>query len=157
LRIILNTMAFFDRFKKNLFEDPVFGKLQLQQPNWWRGEIEFEEGAGKIGVSILANELRITNDIRESYLTLKNRYAELRPKIGDILFNLAQEHISEFFRGLPRPTASNEIWELLSLIAIAIEGVEKFVLTYNYREGVDDTLFDIKIEGTQITGQIFGD
>jgi hypothetical protein len=99
-------MSFLDYFRGEkkttqsvqTVDDPLWGTLIFDRPEWWVGECDFEPTGHKVQLIIQSAASGATEDQHKTYLDLTQRYEQLLPRIGEVLFELWRpwlEHASE--------------------------------------------------------------
>jgi hypothetical protein len=146
-------MSFLDRFRKKYrrVEDPMFGELTYKPP-WWSGRVLFRPCASEVAVSIESDERGPSDQQRERFRELEQRYPDLLPLIGAALWNLYGpvradlEGDRHTHLGPSSPSGMAEHTELFGIDVRHDGGIE---LGYGFdREvGWDDAMFNVAIDG----------
>jgi hypothetical protein len=139
-----------------MIEDPLFGPLEFSETGCWRGDAFFEPAGEDIGVEILSNGQDPTDEQRQTYVQLGERYASLLKPIARSLFELyAMKLEAGDERAVAKPSSPDEITALTQLNWIEIGDGGALRLGYGFREGVgwDDAVFTVRIEDWQTSGE----
>jgi hypothetical protein len=146
-------MSFLDRFRKKhrRVEDPMFGELTYKPP-WWSGRVLFRPCASEVAVNIESDERGPSDQQRERFRELEQRYPDLLPLIGAALWDLYGpvradlEGDRHTHLGPSSPSGMAEHTELFGIDVRHDGGIE---LGYGFdREvGWDDAMFNVAIDG----------
>ena len=145
-------MRFLDRFRKKQrrIEDPTFGTLTYEPP-WWRGDVLFRPCSSEVVVNIESDEHGPTDQQRDRFRELDEKYQGLLPLIGAALWELYEPVRGELEsdRGAHLgPSSASGMVEHTELFGIDLRHDGGIELGYSFdREvGWDDAMFNIAIE-----------
>jgi len=140
-------MGFFDRFRRvdkpiESIRDPVFGPLTSDQQGSWDGSLDVGPTVREVQIIIHVDQGTHTDGQRNAYVELSQRYRQLRPKIGDVLFELWKpwlDEIPERDRSAILPRVANQVLAHTQLDAIGIEPDGSLTLSYSFAtDGISD-------------------
>jgi hypothetical protein len=146
-------VSFLDRFRKKRrrVEDPTFGALTYEAP-WWRGRVLFPPCSGEVAIGIEADEQGPTEQQRERFRELVQRYAGLLPLIGAALWDLyrpVREELESDRVAALGPSDASGMAEHTEMFGIDIrrDGVIELGYGFDREVGWDDAMFNVAIEG----------
>jgi hypothetical protein len=124
-------------FGSRELEDPVFGTIRYSKPGIWRGRAAFD-GPKETGVAVHAGKGGPTDADRRAFFELKRRYAELKLKIAEVLFEACPTGLYE---DLSEP---EQVWDVVRPLGLRIRippGSETPQLVLGYEFDRDATHF----------------
>lgn len=146
-------MSFLDRFRKKYrrIQDPTFGELTYEPP-WWRGKALFRPCSSEVAIGIEADEHGPTDQQRERFRELVQKYPGLLPSIGAALWELYRPVRAELEGDRDArlgPSSASGMAEHTELFGIDVRHDGGIELGYGFdREvGWDDAMFNVAIEG----------
>lgn len=146
-------MSFLDRFRKKYrrVEDPTFGTLTYKPP-WWSGKVLFRPCSSGVSVNFESDEHGPSQQQRERFRELDQKYQGLLPLIGAALWELYGPVRAEL--GSDRdarlgPSSASGMVEHTELFGIDFRRDGGIELGYSFdREvGWDDAMFNIALDG----------
>jgi hypothetical protein len=157
-------MGLFDRFRRaepeRVVDDPLFGRLEYSDTGCWRGDVLFEPADDEIGLEITSTGPLPTEEQRQTFVQLGERYASLSKAIARSLFDLyATKADASAAQGLPKVKSSDELLALTQVNWIEISNGRELKLGYGFREtvGWGDAVFTVRIKDWTPSGESFDD
>jgi hypothetical protein len=155
-------MTIFGKFKAKVFKDPLLGDLRSRRPCHWDGSFVFEGEEEAVGISLPGDESGPSGEGRQSLLDFHERYADLRPTLDTVLFQLYGEHVEglceeDLSQDFPRISNSKDASRVFALVSIEVAGDSGIELTYCFSDSADDTIFLVRLVGDVASGKIYGD
>jgi hypothetical protein len=153
-------MGLFDRFRRSeperVIEDPLFGRLEYSETGCWRGDVFFEPADDEIGVEVASKGAAPTEEQRQTFVQLGERYASLSDSIARALFELYADRAGALAaKGLPKARSSADLATLTQLNWVEIGGGAELKVGYGFRDavGCDDMVFTVRIKDWKPSGE----
>ena len=139
----------FDWFRKRespKVVDPTFGELWLENA-FWSGEVDFEPANTRIHIYVRDADGRPLDTAPAAFNEFSRRYSALEPAFATELRKVFEPWYEEFWKDKQPLDEGERLFSQFELFAVEIDSRGVTRVEFGLKEGWDDAVFSIGLEG----------